>query len=128
MNSTSVMWLRGMLSLCALAVGCGTSSPAAPDVREISLHEEGYAGKVITMERGATVKVVADVRDGGGQLVTHVPVAFSSTNPSFANVSSTGTVTALAMGSCYIVAVAQGRTGSLRDSVTVTVSVPLGSD
>jgi hypothetical protein len=115
-------------TLLTLAIGCGGSNPAAPDVRELTLHFEGYAGRSLGMVVGSTIKVVADVRDGSGQIQTGAPVAFSSTQPSIANVSSAGAVSALAMGSCYIVAVAQGRTGSFRDSVSVTVSVLTGSD
>src|SRR5262245_21274548 len=103
-------------ALLSVTIGCGSPHPVEPDVRELTLHFAGYAGRSIGMGVGSTIDVIADVRDAGGRVVPGVPVAFSSTKPTLASVSSAGTVTAVATGECYIVAVTQGKTGSLKDS------------
>ena len=67
-----------------------------------------------------TVQLTAAVRDGNGHPVSGAEVAWSSSDETVATVSVGGLVTAVMNGTATITA----RTGSLSDTVMVTVLVP----
>ena len=65
-----------------------------------------------------------EVRDENKSLVTDRAIAFTSSNPAVATVSTTGVVTAVTPGSATITATSEGKTGTAAISV---VPMPVGS-
>jgi hypothetical protein len=71
-----------------------------------------------TVEIGGTIQFSVTLKDAQGTVLTGRDVAWTSTAPATASVSTTGLVTATALGQSKIVATAEGK------SDTATVSVP----
>jgi uncharacterized protein YjdB len=71
-----------------------------------------------SIEIGQTNQLTAQVTDDQGNVLTGRPVTFSSDNTGVATVSSTGLVTAVAVGTAKITATSEGKTGTA--DVTVT--------
>jgi uncharacterized protein YjdB len=78
----------------------------------------------VSIEVGATKQLTAQVTDDQGNVLSGRPIAFSSNNTSIATVSSSGLITAVAIGSATITATSEGKTGTA--DVTVT-AVPVAS-
>jgi uncharacterized protein YjdB len=72
---------------------------------------------------GQTQPLSATVKDANGVVVTNRVVVWSSSGPA-ASVSTSGVVTALALGSATITATSEGKSGS---SAVTVVPVPVGS-
>ena len=72
-------------------------------------------------QSGRRVDLTAVLRDGNGNVVTNVPVVWTSSAPGVATVSSTGTLTArvqaVSVGTTTITATAQGATAQARITV-----------
>ncbi len=66
---------------------------------------------------GGKMQAVANARDADGNLLTGRPVAWSSSNPSVAQVASDGTITGLIVGNTTINAIIDSKIGSLPISV-----------
>jgi hypothetical protein len=71
---------------------------------------------------GGTVQLSASTRDANGATLTGRVVTWSSSNTTFATVSATGRVNALAAGPVTITASSEGKSGTA--SVTVTAAAP----
>jgi len=119
--------LRACAVLLALGLsGCSDGTGSAPgDIRGASgngltLTITGTPADVVPM--GTTVQLGAEVRDGAGKLFNR-KVTWSSRDTTRARVSEGGLVTALLPGEARIVATS----GSLVDSATITVVVPVAS-
>ena len=112
------------------AVGNGTatitarsgsvSQNATVTVRQTAVRIEIDPDTATLMAIGETVQLTAAVRDGNGQPVSGVVVAWSSSDETVATVSGAGLVTAVMNGVAAITA----RAGSLSDTAMVTVLVP----
>jgi uncharacterized protein YjdB len=77
-----------------------------------------------TVNVGSTVNLTATVRDAAGNALTGRAITWTSSSPSVANVSSTGTVTVLAFGPpVTITATTEGRSGT----ATITIVRPVAS-
>lgn len=72
------------------------------------------------VEVGDTLRLSAAARDGSGDLITGVPVAWASADTTKATVSVSGLVTGRAPGLVQITASAGGKTGSANVQVIVT--------
>jgi hypothetical protein len=121
----------GMVAVVAasLAVaGCGSSDATSPNTSQLFLHFEGTQAKVIAMEVGVIIRVVAETRDASGNTVSGVAIQYRSSRSEFVAVSSTGVVTARAVGAAYVVATAKVGATTFRDSVLATVARSLGGD
>jgi uncharacterized protein YjdB len=70
-----------------------------------------------TVTRGGTLQAVATARDSDGAILTGRAVSWSSSNPSVAQVSATGLITGLTVGSTTIRAVIDSKIGALAISV-----------
>ena len=57
---------------------------------------------------GATVQFVATVRDAAGNSMPDAPIAWSSSNPAVATVSTLGIVTGVQLGTATVIAASQG--------------------
>jgi uncharacterized protein YjdB len=66
---------------------------------------------------GGRLEAVATARDANGAILTGRPVAWSSSNPSVAQVASDGTIVGLIVGSTTIHAIIDSKVGSLPISV-----------
>jgi trimeric autotransporter adhesin len=83
-----------------------------------------------SIRTGEALQATATLRDITGAILTNRPVAWSSSAPAVASVSSSGVITALTPGSTTITASSEGKSGTtsmgvtLRPVVTVTVTVP----
>lgn len=73
-----------------------------------------------TLVTGNTATLTATPRDASGNALSGRTIAWASSAPGVATVSSSGVVTAVAAGTASITATSEGRTGS----ATVTVNAP----
>lgn len=113
-----------VLPLMFLAA-CGKDPVPVPEVSQLALHFSGMTGRVGVMAVGDQLRVVAEARDSAGQLLSNIEVHFVSTAPQFADVATDGIVSSKAAGSAFIVGTAEGRAAAVRDSLLVTVAVPV---
>jgi hypothetical protein len=75
---------------------------------------------------GQTVQMTSILEDASGNVLTGRTVAWSSSNPAVASVTSTGLVTASAAGSATISAASEGKTGAATLSVSAPAAPPDG--
>jgi len=73
-----------------------------------------------SINAGQTTQATATLKDATGNALTGRSIAWSSSAPSVATVSTTGVVSALAAGTANIIATSEGKTGS----ATVAVTTP----
>jgi hypothetical protein len=114
------------LLLLVGAVACGDKPvwSGAPEPASIAMSPSH--GIALNVGIQASLGVV--VRDAAGNLIPDITgrqLAFTSRNPSVATVDSTGRVTAVRVGSTYVVATLPTATRMLADSVSVTVLTTL---
>jgi hypothetical protein len=110
-----------------VTVACGSSPttptptptpPAAPTVSTVAVTATGCTnGSTCAVASTLQLSAVATLSNGTTQSVT-TQAQWTSTNPSVAEVSASGVVTARNTGSADVTAVYQGKTGG------VTISVP----
>jgi trimeric autotransporter adhesin len=74
---------------------------------------------------GNSTQLTATVRDAGGNILTGVPVTFSSSNTAVANVSSSGLLTGVAAGSAVITASAGGRSATINATICLNVAATI---
>lgn len=77
----------------------------------------------ISLATGGTAQLTAVAKDAAGNTIANAPMTWSSTASSVATVSGTGLVTALAVGTAYVVATSGGKA----DTTTVNVTNPPAS-
>lgn len=118
------IWL---VAASLLASGCGDTPVALPDVKQLTLRFKDVSGRVGVLEVGERLQVIAETRDSAGQLLSNADVHFSSTTPQFFDVGQDGVVKGKAAGSGYVVGTAQGAAMTVRDSLLITVAVPVFS-
>ena len=75
-----------------------------------------------TIQVGGTTTAAATMRDSSGTLLTGRSVAWSSSTPTVANVSTSGVVTGVGAGTAFIVATSEGIVGQAQVSVTAPPS------
>lgn len=122
--------MKRLIIVALLCSACGGSSPttptptptppppAAPTVSSVSVSGGGCSnGGTCSAPTNFQLTAIATLSNGTTQTVT-TQAAWSSTNPSVASVSGSGTVTVQNAGGADITAVYQGKLGG------VTVSVP----
>ena len=107
--------LRALLLLSAVA--CGAEIPTQPDVPPTVVVAAGVPQSIVS---GTTVQLSARVTDSRGAVVAAPPIAWSSSDATVADISSSGVVTAKRSGATTITAASNGTTG------TVTVNVSAG--
>lgn len=118
---------RSLLTLGVLAVACSSGELTAPSPNA-GIVGNSFSGipaaiaitppatPVLTI--GASLSLIATVRDASGQRVTTVAVAWSSSDTTVATVSATGVVVGRSSG----IATIQATAGGLAASVTITVN------
>jgi Tol biopolymer transport system component len=120
------LWLA---SLTIAAAGCGgddgrtTPNPDPPPVSSLTLSVTND-----TMLVQSTLRLIATPLDSAGNELSGRAVAWSTSDPSLASVSTSGDVTALALGTVTIGATSEGKTASavltLAPVITVSRRLP----
>lgn len=103
--------LRTLLSLTVLTLAaCGGDGPSAPPVPVEVLVTPSQDTLTVT---GASVRFSAQVLGENGNVLTGIPVTWTSNRPTVAEIDSTGLATAVAPGVAHIRAVASGVVGQV---------------
>jgi hypothetical protein len=105
-------------AMIAGGFGLGCGEPTAPPPPPAPVASVSLAPDTATVPIGGTVQLTATLKDAQGTLLDGRAVTWTSTRSTTASVSTTGLVTATALGQSRIVATAEGK------SDTATVSVP----
>jgi uncharacterized protein YjdB len=122
--------------LISASAACGGSEGAAgvPPVPQSTVTSvEVAAASTAPLFPGQTVALTATTRDASGRPLSGRTVTWTSSTPAVATVSTSGLVTAVAVGSATISATSEGRSGSLNVAVApvpvaaVVVSPPSAS-
>jgi WD40 repeat protein len=135
LSGRTVAWSSGNAAIAAVDAG-GTVTGIAPGTAEITATSEGRAGTATitvtpvpvaavtvtpataSLVIGGTQQLTASARDATGAALAGRPVTWTSSTPAVASVSTTGVVTALAVGTATITASIEGRTGTSLLTVT----------
>ena len=135
LSGRTVAWSSGNAAIAAVDAG-GTVTGIAPGTAEITATSEGRAGNATitvtpgpvasvtvtpataSLVIGGTQQLTASARDATGAALAGRPVTWTSSTPAVASVSTTGVVTALAVGTATITASIEGRTGTSLLTVT----------
>jgi uncharacterized protein YjdB len=110
-----------------------TSNPSTITVTPVPVGTVTVAPSTNSIFVQQTAQLTATVKDLNGVVVTDRVVTWSSNNPAFVSVSSSGVVTGLIPGSATITATSEGKSGSASVNVTlapvatVTVTPPTAS-
>ncbi len=99
----------------------GKSGTASITVSPTPIGTVTIAPTSSTLTIGGTVDLIATVRDANGMVVTGRSVAWNSSTPAVATVSTTGRVTAVTAGTSTITATVDGKSGTA--SITVSPAV-----
>ena len=99
--------VAAMLAMGLLVAACGGSSSEPP----ASVASVEVTPATASREVGETVQLTATVKDADGHVLSGQAVAWSTSGSSVASVSSSGLVTALALGTAVITASSGSRNG-----------------
>ncbi len=105
----------------ALTMGCG-GDPAGP-AESVPVATIAVTPAMDTLLVGATTQLTATLRDAGGNVLTGRVLAWASGAPSVADVSPTGLVTGMTVGSATITASAEGQSGTAALTVEVLPAI-----
>jgi uncharacterized protein YjdB len=113
---------RGALNMNAVFgdlsnIATGTTAASTAPVASVAV-----APATLTVVVGRTRQLVATLEDAKGNVLRGRQVTWTSSAPTVASVTSTGLVTAVALGSATITATSETKTGSA--SITVVASPP----
>jgi len=109
------------LLLAVLGSACGGSESSPPAVATVTVSLG--ATSLVT---GQATTASAVLRDVGGNVLTGRSVAWTSSAPSVATVTSTGAVAAVSAGTANIMATSEGKSGSAVLTVTLPPVVDVG--
>ena len=124
-------WLRWTMLVVAAGCGGGVATDAGnthitPPPKPAVLTTLAVTLSASTLQVGQSATATATGVDQNGTAIATGTVSWSSSNPSVANVSASGTVTALSPGTTTIIGTAQGVTG--QSQLTVTSPPPAGAN
>ena len=125
-SATGVASVSGNGMVTAVALGTATVraavgtlvGTASVTVQNVPVASVSVSPSAPSVEAGKAVQLVATARDAQGNVLQNRPVAWSTSAPSVATVSPTGSVTGVAAGSATVTATIEG--ASAQASVTVT--------
>jgi uncharacterized protein YjdB len=125
----------------ATVSAAGVVTAAGPGTATITATSEGKSGSstitvtpvpvgIVVVQpakdsigQGTTAQLTAITEDSAGGVLTGRPIGWGSSNPAVATVSSSGLVTAVALGTATITATSEGKSGTS----AITVYVPVAS-
>ncbi|MGQ0715382.1 MAG: Ig-like domain-containing protein [Gemmatimonadaceae bacterium] len=110
---------RVTASVAGVSAGADVSVSAAPPAAVASVAISPSAAGV---QVGGTTQLAATARDASGNVLAGRAIAWGSSNPSIASVSSTGLVSGAAVGQATISATSEGQSGS--SAITVSSAPP----
>lgn len=125
-SSAGVVTAAGVGNVIILAQAEGRTGSATVIVRAPPIASVRVAPANASVEVGGTVDLVATVRDVNGAVVTGRSVAWASSTPAVATVSSAGRVTAVAAGTSTIIATVDGKSGTAQVLVSSPVVQTVG--
>ncbi len=135
-----VTWASGNTAAATVSA-IGVVTAVAPGTATITATSEGKSGSstitvtpvpvgIVVVQpakdsiaRGATAQITATTEDSVGNVLTGRTLSWGSSNTSVATVSSSGLVTAVAVGTATITASSEGKSGTS----AITVYVPVAS-
>ena len=123
MSHTVLRYMMGTFALGALACSDqGANGFLQPD-QSASLAVSGANTLVVSIGAtsipiGGSTQATSTLRDSRGRIVSGAPIEWISSNPTVASITSTGLVAGVATGTAIVGA----RSGTLFDTVTVTVT------
>lgn len=133
----SVTWASSATSVATVSAS-GVVTGVAPGTATITASSGGRSGtaavtvnpapaatvtvspSTLSIQRYATSTLTAIVRDANGNVIAGAPITWTSTNTAVATVSSSGTVSAVAVGSATV----RATSGSASGTSAVTVTNP----
>lgn len=105
--------------------GSATLTVAAPPPVPVASVSVSLASN--SLNPGQTTQATATTRDANNNVLTGRVITWSSSDPGVATVSSSGLVTAIAVGTVQILAACEGKTGSSVLTVASAVPAPVAS-
>lgn len=108
----------GDVSIAASALGKSATKSLTIIDREVAIVQ--ISPTSVSVRIGSTAPLVAQTLDAEGRALNNRAIAWQSSNTAVATVSSTGVVTAVAVGAATITATSEGRSGTA--AVTATLS------
>lgn len=109
---------NALLIVVPVALGsCGGDDPTGPNPQTASVT---VSPDVVSLLLNESRQLTAVPRDAGGAPITGRSIAWTTSHPEVATVSSTGLVAAVGVGSATIAATTDGKTGE----ATITVAFP----
>ena len=96
-------------------IATGTTAPSTAPVASVAV-----APGSLTVVIGRSQQLVATLKDAKGNVLRGRQVTWTSSAPTVASVTSTGLVTAVALGTATITATSEGKTGSAAISVVAS--------
>lgn len=101
--------------MCAVAAGCSSAVESELGVASITV-----TPSVATVAAGASLPLVAEMRDPDGNVVSGVRVSWGTEDASIATVSQSGVVSGIRIGTVVIAASARGKDAFARITVSPT--------
>ncbi len=147
LSGRTVSW-QSLSSSVATVSDSGMISAVAPGTAVISASSEGVSGQASmdvvapapapvasvsvalgasSLNPGQTTQATATTRDANNNVLTGRTVTWGSSNTGVATVSTSGLVTAVAVGSAQITGTSEGQSGSATITVTSAPPVPVAS-
>jgi uncharacterized protein YjdB len=119
---------RGSATISATSEGVSAqASISVVDAAPAPVASVSVALGASSLNPGQTTQATATTRDTSNNVLTGRAIAWSSSNTGIATVSSSGLVTAIAIGSAQITATSEGQSGSSTLTVTSSPPVPVAS-
>ncbi len=117
-------WLGTARSLLHLAFGVAMGSTCTAPTAPVPVAFVSLSPATAAIVVGATQQLTATAKGADGQELSGRPIAWTSSDPAKATVSTAGLVTGIAVGSVTISATSEGRSGTASVSV---LPVPVAS-
>jgi uncharacterized protein YjdB len=118
-SSTGLVTSKSVGSATITATVEGKSATAKVDVVPVPVSTVSVTPPSASLVVGGTVQLNATAKDAGGNALTGRTIAWSTSDAAVATVSTSGLVTAQAVGTATITATSEGKTATVPITVTV---------
>ena len=119
-QNATIARAAGAMSLLLLASACGGGGDGSTGPAPVTVQSVAVSPSTLSLHVGETMSLHATARDAQGAAISGKTFSWSSQSSSVATVSTSGVVSAVAVGAATITAATDGKTGS----ATVTVEAP----